>query len=221
MTNELTTPKPASVPAVSPETAAFDLMARRAKALSESSLVPKQYQGKPANCLMVLEIAERLRMPVMLVFQQMHEIHGRPSWSAQFLIAAWNSSGDVGPIRYNEVGTKGGDDYGVFASSTDLNTGEILEGPVVTMAMAKAEGWSTKAGSKWKTMPDLMLRYRAAAFLVRTVKPELTMGLLTADEVRDISKAEQPKQAGEVTHAGESAETQKQFSELVGGPDYE
>ena len=59
-----------------------------------------------------------------------------------------------------------------------------------TMGMAKAEGWTTKNGSKWKSMPSQMLRYRAAAFWQRVYCPEISMGLLTKEEVDDIQDAE-------------------------------
>jgi hypothetical protein len=54
------------------------------------------------------------------------------------------------------------------------------------MAMAKAEGWSTKSGSKWVTMPEQMLRYRAAAFFARIYAPDITLGMQTSEEMRDI-----------------------------------
>jgi hypothetical protein len=54
------------------------------------------------------------------------------------------------------------------------------------MAMAKREGWATKSGSKWQTMPDLMIRYRAAAFWGRLYIPELLVGIQTQEEVLDI-----------------------------------
>jgi hypothetical protein len=69
----------------------------------------------------------------------------------------------------------------------DKQSGAILEGPTVTMEMAKAEGWLDKPGSKWKTMPELMLKYRAAAFFGRLYAPEIMMGLYSADEVVDIA----------------------------------
>jgi len=52
--------------------------------------------------------------------------------------------------------------------------------------MAAAEGWATKAGSKWKTMPELMLRYRAAAFFGRLYAPDILMGMQTAEEAVDV-----------------------------------
>ena len=66
-------------------------------------------------------------------------------------------------------------------------TGERIEGPKVSIQMARDEGWATKNGNKWKTMPELMLMYRAAAFLIRTYAPEISMGLRTDDEIIDIA----------------------------------
>jgi hypothetical protein len=64
------------------------------------------------------------------------------------------------------------------------------------MAMAKKEGWTTKTGSKWATMPDLMISYRAAAFWGRLYASDLLLGLQTQEEVIDIQqvtvKAEVP-----------------------------
>ena len=54
------------------------------------------------------------------------------------------------------------------------------------MQMAKDEGWSTKNGSKWKTMPEQMLRYRSASFFGRIYAPEILMGFKTTDEVEDM-----------------------------------
>jgi hypothetical protein len=60
-------------------------------------------------------------------------------------------------------------------------------GVKVDMAMAKAEGWIDKTGSKWKTMPQLMLRYRAATFFGRVYCPEILMGMHTEEEVEDFT----------------------------------
>jgi hypothetical protein len=81
-----------------------------------------------------------------------------------------------------------GESLSCTAWAKDKSDGETLEGPTVTMEMAKAEGWSTKSGSKWKTMPELMIRYRAAAFFGRLYAPELLAGLHHADEVEDFSR---------------------------------
>lgn len=176
---------------------AFEQGQRVAKMLASTTMVPKDYQGNVANCLVALEMANRIGTSPLMVMQNLHIIHGRPSWSATYLIACINTSGKFSPLRFKITGE--GDDRQCVAASKDLASGEILEGPAVTIAMAKKEGWYNKTGSKWQTMPDLMLRYRAAAFFSRLYAPEMAMGLLTADEVQDIEYTEisstRPKQA--------------------------
>lgn len=68
--------------------------------------------------------------------------------------------------------------------------GNRIEGVPISMAMAKVEGWYDKSGSKWQTMPELMLRYRAATFFKNIHCPEITMGFKTSDEIIDIEDPE-------------------------------
>ncbi len=159
---------------------------RVAKAFSESRIVPDTFRGNVADCIIALEMANRMGASPLMVMQNMHVIHGRVGWSSQFLISAFNSCGRFGPIRYRWTGTQDTDTEGCVATSRDLATGEAIEGPEVTVGMAKAEGWFGRNGSKWKTMRRLMLTYRAAAFLVRTTAPELTMGIRPVDELEDM-----------------------------------
>ena len=164
----------------------WDLVARKAQALSESSIIPETYRNNPQNVLVAMEMAERTNIPVLAVMQNLFVIQGKPSWSAQFLIASVNRSGRFSPLRFHFEGTEGKDDWGCRAAAMDLSDGEELVGTLVNMKMAKAEGWSTKSGSKWLTMPDQMLRYRAAAFWARVYSPELAVGLHTVEENEDI-----------------------------------
>lgn len=165
----------------------FELNQRQAVAVSKSSLIPKDYQHNVANCLLAVEMANRLAIPPIMVMQNMYVVHGKPGWSSQFLIAAFNQSGKFSSITYEFFGQIGTDGYGCRAKTVDLRTGEQLTGPPVSIDTAKKEGWFAKSGSKWQSMPELMLRYRAATFLVRTTAPEITMGLPMADEVDDIT----------------------------------
>jgi hypothetical protein len=168
----------------------FQLAQRVATALSKSTLIPKDYQNNLPNCLVALNMANRLNADPLMVMQNLYVVHGRPAWSSQFLIATANKSGKFSPLRYRFTGTKGKDDFGCVCSAVDRETGEVLEGTEITIGMAKAEGWHDKSGSKWKTMPEQMLRYRAAAFFVRCYAPELSLGLSTSDEVDDIIDGE-------------------------------
>ena len=166
----------------------FDLHQRRATALSKSSLIPKEFQGNVPNCMIALDTADSLGMKPLPVLQNLYIVHGKPSWSSQFLIAAFNQCGKFSGITYTFFGEPGTDAFGCYAKAVDLRTGEILQGPPVTIGIAKKEGWYSKSGSKWQTMPELMMRYRAATFLVRTTAPELTLGLPMQDEMEDIQQ---------------------------------
>jgi hypothetical protein len=175
------------------EASAFELAQRQAKALQTSDLLPTQFKSNLGNILIALEYAKRLDMPPLAVMQSMYVIHGKPAFDAKFFIAQIVKR--YGQIHYEMSGT--GDSAACFVWVTDPETGEKLTGVEVTITMAKAEGWYSKAGSKWPTMPDLMLRYRAAAFFARCYLPDLILGLQTIDEIRDI---EVDQQTGEVTN---------------------
>jgi hypothetical protein len=173
----------------------FEMAQRQAKALSASDLVPQQYKGNVANTLVALEIANRIGASPLMVMQNLNIIHGRPSWGSSFIIAAINGSGKFTALRFVGDLSKG-----IKAVCHEKATGELLEGPTVTMDMAKAEGWLDKAGSKWKTMPELMMRYRAAAFFGRLYAPEITMGMHSTEEVVDIQH-EEPRAVAAINEA--------------------
>lgn len=171
----------------------FELMQRQAKMLSSSSMVPKEYQGQTGmpNCMIALDISHRMNIPPIMVMQNMHVIHGRPTWGAPFLISSVNGCGKFSAIRYEFNGLDG-DDWGCRSVATERSTGFVLNGPWVTIGIARAEGWLGKSGSKWRTMPELMLCYRSATWWVRLYAPEVSMGMLTDDEVHDISASASP-----------------------------
>jgi len=167
------------------ETQAFELVQRQAKLLSTSTLVPKDFQGNMANCAIGLNIAKRLGADAFMVLQNIDIIHGRPSFRGKFLIAMINASGRFSPLNFRFDGE--GDDYGCTAYARDRETGETVEGPKVDWNMVKGEGWHSKAGSKWKTMPDLMFRYRAGAYFANIYAPDITLGIMTTEELSDMS----------------------------------
>jgi hypothetical protein len=167
----------------SADSQAFELVQRQAKMLASSTLIPKEFQGNLANCAIGLNIAKRLGADPFMVLQNIDIIHGRPSFRASFLIAMVNACGRFTPLQFQLTGKDG--TRACVAYSTNKETGERVEGPEVSMAMAKAEGWSTKSGSKWLTMPELKLRYRSAAFFARIYAPDITLGMQTAEEIHD------------------------------------
>ena len=173
----------------------FGLIQRKAQALASSGLVPKEYQNNVPNCMIAMELADRTGSATFMVMQNVHIIQGRPSWSSQFIIGALNSCGRFSPIRFTKTGEPGAMDRTYMAVATDLSSGAEIEGPPVSLQMAKDEGWSTKNGSKWKTLPELMLSYRAAAFFGRLYAPDVLMGMHTIEEVTDFLVPEKPSAA--------------------------
>jgi hypothetical protein len=168
--------------------AAFDNAQRMAKALSSSTIVPKEYQGQQglANSLIALEMAGRMRISPLVVMQNMSIIHGRPSWTSSFLIAMVNQSGKFTPLRF--VFDSEDAPTWCYAEAKDKASGEVLRGEKITLELAKKEGWSTKNGSKWQTMPGQMLRYRAASFWTRVYYAQATLGIMTQEEVIDVEQ---------------------------------
>ena len=207
---------------------AFELSQRIAKMLASSTLVPEQYRsvvkvkaGKDnfgnmqyreeenpnglSNCIIALNMANRMGADPLMVMQNLYLIEGRPAWSSQFIMAAINSCGRFSALRFDL------DDLGeteveyqetvwenrqkktitkkvtvknltCVAWAIERETGERIESSKITMEMAVKEGWYGKNGSKWQTMPEQMLRYRAASFFGRVYAPELLMGLRSVEE---------------------------------------
>lgn len=169
----------------------FIMAGQMAKALAQSTIVPQAYQRNEANGLVAIEMAQRLGTSPLMVMQNLNVIQGRPSWSAQFLIATINASGKYDfELQFDEKTDKDGKPFSCQCWTE--RKGRRVDGIVIDMEMAKAEGWVDKNGSKWKTMPQVMLRYRAASFFSRMNCPELTLGLYSKEEIIDGDFKEYP-----------------------------
>ena len=163
------------------------------KMFASSGLIPAVYQGKPMDCVIAVDIANRMGVSPMMVMQNLYVVKGMPSWSGQACMSLIRGA-DFKKVRPVYTGEKGKDSWGCYISAIDKTTGEEVKGAEVTIEMAKKEGWYGKTGSKWQTMPELMLAYRAAAFFAKIHIPNALMGLRVEGEVEDIQpeKAEDP-----------------------------
>ena len=170
-----------------------------ANMLCKSSLVPQAYKQNPVDCMIAMEMTSRTNFPLLMVMQNLYIIQGKPSWSGQFCTAVVNASGRFSPLEFVQLTNEDGSLKGYYAQATRLSDGKLCVGSPVDWDMVKGEGWLSKSGSKWKTMPDLMFHYRAAAFFVREHCPDLLCGLQTAEEVQDVKGYEQPKETVTIT----------------------
>jgi hypothetical protein len=173
------------VAAFGQSTGEFELAQRQAVALSKSDLVPDIYKGKPANVMIALELAHRLGASPLMVMQNLYVVKGKPSFSGQFLIALVNASPRFDRLKFEIQGTDPKDKaYRVRAHAVHVQTGEVCVGAWITWAMIDGEGWA--ANAKWKNMPEQMFLYRAATFWSRVFAPEISIGLMTREELEDL-----------------------------------
>jgi len=138
--------------------------------------------------------------------QGTYVIQGKLGMTSAFAISLANSSGlFVGGIRYRiqELGediegsvkfyNNGTEDkkkvqfsnIQVTAYTNLKSNGEEIS-YTIGMKEAIAEGWTTKAGNKYQSLPELMLRYRAATLLIRTHAPEVINGMHMTEELEDV-----------------------------------
>lgn len=193
-------------------TGSFEVAQRMAKQLSASAIIPTEYQGNISNCIVALELASRLNASPLAVMQNCDVIHGKPSFRASFMIGLINGSGKFATdLQFALHGD--GDARTCIAWVIDQG-GTRIEGPPISIKMAKDEGWYSRNGSKWQTLPELMLRYRAAAFFARLHTPDLLLGMHTSEERYDTIDVtppppqEQPKTGMEGLKAAAQQATQ-------------
>ena len=159
---------------------------------ANSNLVPSTYRGKPEDCAIAIDMAYRNNLHPLMVMQNLYVVQGMPSWSGKACIAIIknyfkSSAEEVSPVY---VGDRNNDSWGCYFRVLKKNGTEI-RGTTVTIQMAKQEGWYGKKGSKWQTMPELMLSYRAAAFFARVYCPEPLMGCCVEGEPEGIQASRQ------------------------------
>jgi hypothetical protein len=177
----------------SPEAERFSLMQRQARLFAQSPLIPQHLRnGTPeqamANCYIAMTIADRMGEDRMTVMQNIHIVHGTAGFKAQYMIARANASGVFKDgIDWTIEGK--GKDLSVTAFATLASTGRRVE-ITVDMVMAEAEGWTKNP--KYKTMPEIMLRYRSGTFLVRMYAPQVMLGYQTVEEREDLGFAAAP-----------------------------
>ena len=156
---------------------------RVADLMSKSDIIPVHFRGKPANIFIVLNTAYRMNLDPMLVMQNTFVISGKLGMNTSFAISLANRSGLFAQgIRYRLQGS--GNDLAVTAYTNLAGTGEEIS-YTITMKEAIAEGWTKN--SKYQSLPSLMLRYRAAMFLIRTHAPEVINGMHAIEELEDVS----------------------------------
>lgn len=158
--------------------AQFEHMQRVGKMLALSPLFPEHLRKGGletgiANGVLVINMAMRLREDPLTVAQNIYFVGGKPGWMTTYLIAKANQHGIFdGPIEWKIEGK--GDALAVTAYATIARSGRVVS-VTCDMKLAKAEGWTSN--KKYSTMPEQMLRYRSATWLIRLYCPEILVGV--------------------------------------------
>jgi hypothetical protein len=181
--------------------AALTHFTRVAEIFAKSSFVPQELRGNTANCLIALNMAQRMREDPLAVMQMIHFIKGRPGFSAKFQIARANSLAGwktnirwkierLSPATLEGEALRGAKDnkrkvklqfenLRVTAHAVDEN-GEVIEASVTT-ALAISDGWIDN--EKYEHDMENMLVMRSSTRLVGRYAPGVMLGLRTVEEL--------------------------------------
>jgi len=185
MTTEITKTNTDGESSIYQTTESFEFAQRQAKSLCQSQLVPTQYQGQSglSNCLVALEMSKRMNLSPLTVMQNLNVIHGKPTWSSQFITSNILGCGRFKNFDYIVTGKD--NSLSVQCQAIRLEDNKLVKGTAVSMKMAQQEGWTAK-NKKYQSMPELMLKNRAATFFGRQYIPDLLLGVQTSEEIVDI-----------------------------------
>lgn len=190
--NEIITYEQTQVlPSVYSDVDLYQQFFKMAEGLSKTDLVPDNYKNKPENCLIAIDTARQIgaKNP-LFVMQNLYIVKGKPSWSGQYCSALVYTN--FKNVKVNRMGNADSGLQGIYITATNKN-GENCRGSVVTLEMAQKEGWLNKDNSKWKTMPEQMLIYRAFAFFARAYCPDKLLGMHDEFEIQDITPPDNTK----------------------------
>lgn len=149
--------------------------------LAQGNSIPERFKGKPGDILIGMDIAMRSNQPLAMILNNMYSVYGQIGWSGQYAIMAINNCHKFSPLKF--VFNK--DKTECYAQATRLSDNEVLTSEVISIELAKKEGWYDKKGSKWQVYPQQMMRYRTASFFARAYCPEVLYGYQTQEELQD------------------------------------
>lgn len=145
--------------------------------LADSDLVPKDFKGRPGNCLIAIQWGAELGLKPLQAMQNLAVINGRPSLWGDAVIALVRAS----PLCEYVIETEGPNS----STCTVKRRGEPEQSRTFTDDDAKAAGLLGKAGP-WTQYKRRMRQMRARAFALRDVFPDVLRGLPVAEEVMDL-----------------------------------
>ena len=166
--------KPTAQFDLSPQT--FEQALTFSQYLADSDMVPKDFKGKPGNCLVAMQWGAEIGLKPLQAMQNIAVINGRPALWGDAVIALVRSS----PACEYVIE----EDDGRTATCKVKRRGEPEQFRTFSADDAKAAGLIGKQGP-WTQYPKRMRQMRARAFALRDVFPDVLKGLPVAEEVMD------------------------------------
>lgn len=150
----------------------WDAMKQMAEVLVESGFLPPNL-NTPNKALTVLLAGRELGVPPMQAIRGIHVVNGRPSLSAELMLALayQNIPGFKFEVQGNEQVCK--------------VTGQRPGGSPITISfsISDAQRAGIANGDNWRKYPAAMLRARATSACLRIVAPDAIRGIYTPDEI--------------------------------------
>jgi len=151
------------------------------KMLAGSSFVPKDFRGKPEDCVLAVQHGAELGLGPMQSVQSIAVINGRPSiWGDAAIALAKGSA----VCEYISERIEGDGDSMTAICEAKRRTDPTATVSTFSVADAKKAGLWGKAGP-WQQYPKRMLQLRARGFALRDAFPDILRGLVTAEEAQD------------------------------------
>jgi hypothetical protein len=153
---------------------------RFSEILASSTMVPRDFQGKPGNVLVAIQWGREVGLGPLQALQNIAVINGRPSIWGDAALALVRGHPDCASVQEGAEGE--GDARHGWCEVT--RRGEQPQRRTFSIADAKRAGLWGKSGP-WTQYPDRMLQLRARGFAIRDVFPDALRGVLTREEAED------------------------------------
>jgi len=150
-----------------------------AEKLSKSILVPKDYQGKPANCFVAIQWGMELGLAPLQALQNIAVINGKPAVYGDSLLAMVRADDRCMGVKETQEGG-----VATCVVKRRLSDGSIEE-VKRTFSMKQAQQAGLSNRPTWKAYPDRMLQHRARGNALRDAFPDVLLGIVTSEEAQD------------------------------------
>ncbi|KJY84810.1 hypothetical protein TW81_02100 [Vibrio galatheae] len=156
--------------------------------MAGSEMVPKDYQGKPGNVLVAVQMGAELGLKPVQALQNIAVVNGRPSVWGDGLRALVMSAPDLVGIE---------DTFDTQSMTARCVIKRKINGNVVEFigefSQADAQAAGLWGRNTWKSYPKKMLEWRAFGYAARKAYADRLRGIQLAEEMQDVQPQAQPE----------------------------